>query len=118
MTKKSGLENAGPADIEELRKSVKVEKNDFENVKIFALYDKKGEKFDIPFFAHNELFAKRKFIMMAKEESILKEFLDDFELAKIGSFNIITGFIKEEYETILEGIQIRKESKNEISNEA
>ena len=118
MTEGTGLENAGPADIEELRKSVEIQKNEFEWVQIFALYDKKGKKYDIPFFAHNELFAKRKFMLMAKEEGILKEFINEFSLEKLGEFNIVNGHIIVMTETILEGNQIKKENNNEISNEA
>ena len=112
-------EKMNPLVMEKIKEPGQARKNEFEYVKIFGLFDKKGKKFDIPFFAHNELFAKRKFIMMAKEESILKEFLHDFELAKIGEFNIVTGIITADYEIILEGNQIRKENyKDEISNEA
>jgi len=120
MPKKTGMETATGATIDELRKSVKITKeNEFEWVDIFAIYDKKGKKFDIPFFAHNALFAKRKFMLMADEQGILQKFLEDFELVQIGQFNIINGHIQALTEVIIEGKNIRKELQNyEISNEA
>lgn len=105
--------------VEELRDSVNVKKQDFTKVEIFAIYDLKGEKYDVPFFAHSELFAKRRFILMLDEKGILQKFLDEFQLIKIGIFNILTGGIEEDMKIVLEGKQIRKEIKeNEISYEA
>lgn len=93
--------------------------NDFTTLEIYSIYDLKGEKYDVPFFAHSELFAKRRFLMMLKEEGILSEFINDFNLVKIGKFNIIDGTLEEKQKIVLEGKQIRKEKeKNEISDEA
>lgn len=93
----------------------------FTIIHMYAIYDRKGEKYDIPFFAHSDLFAKRKFTMMVQEKgTILQQFKNDFDLVGLGSVNIVTGEVKELKKTVIEGTQIKREEKeeNEISNEA
>ena len=76
---------------------------------IYAINDKKGEKYDIPFFAHSDLFAKRRFMMMANEPgTILHQFLKDFDLHKLGNFDVVTGNIKPQNKVVVEGLQIKK----------
>jgi len=83
--------------------------HDFNHIGIYSIWDKKGKKFDVPFFAANQLFARRRFLMMAKEESILKEFINDFDLCYIGKFNLINGHLEKSFEKLIEGKQIKKE---------
>jgi len=71
---------------------------------IYAIYDKKGESFDTPFFARNTLFAKRRYMLMAEENnSPLRMWPHDFELYKIARFNIKTSVVIEDNELVLEG---------------
>lgn len=83
-----------------------------EKISVYAIYDKKANRYDTPFFAFNDLFAKRRFHMMATnntENNVLKEFLKDFDLCQVGTFDVLTGEINPQQVTILEGIQIQKE---------
>lgn len=81
-----------------------------QEINIYAIYDKKGGQYDQPFFAYNDLFAKRKFIMLSQDKNIaLGNFTKDFELKNLGSFNVLTGDIKPLNQLILEGNQIQKE---------
>ena len=80
-------------------------------LEIYAIYDKKSEKFDTPFFAHSDVFAKRRYILMTEEDrSPLAMWPEDFALFKVGRFNIDSATVIEEHENILEGAAaIRKE---------
>lgn len=85
----------------------KGQENRFEQVGLYSVHDLKGKKYDVPFFAHDDLFAKRKFTLIIKEENtIVNEFKNDFNLVRLGSFNIVTGKLYENLEIILEGKQI------------
>lgn len=64
------------------------------NLRSYAVYDKKAIMYDVPFFAKSDLFAKRKFIMDVQQRqrsSMLSSFKDDFELHFVGEFNPDTG---------------------------
>lgn len=75
---------------------------------IYAIYDKKGERYDIPFFMSNDLFAKRRFIMMKDDkESPLSKWPEDFDLMFIALFNILSS------EIISEGVEILIQGKKE-----
>lgn len=111
----SDLDKATPMDIEKIKKSMRVD-SEFELVQIYAIYDIKGEKYDVPFFAHSDLFAQRRFTLMSKEEgTILNEYLKDFNLVSLGNFNLITGEVFVKNEIILEGKQIIKTKKQEVT---
>ena len=74
---------------------------------IYSIYDIKGERFDTPFFAHSDLFAKRRYLLMMEEErSPLAMWQGDFELHLIGRYNVRTNVLIEEKELILEGASI------------
>ena len=80
-------------------------------LRIYAIYDKKGERFDTPYFAHSRLFAKRRYLLMMEEDrSPLSMWPGDFELHMIGRYNVRTNTLIEEKELVLEGnsIEIRK----------
>lgn len=78
-----------------------------ETISIYGIYDLKGQRYDTPFFAYNDLFAKRRFIMLAeKEGSVMYRFNRDFELHNLGTFNVTTGEIVPEKNTVIQGSQI------------
>ena len=48
---------------------------------LYAVRDSKTGRYDIPFAAHNDLFAKRKFTMdITHEGTMIHDFAEDFEL--------------------------------------
>lgn len=74
---------------------------------IYSIYDKKGERFDTPFFAHSNLFAKRRYLLMMEEDrSPLAMWPGDFELHLVGRYNVRTNVLIEEKEVILEGAAV------------
>lgn len=73
---------------------------------IYAIHDKKSQKYDTPYFAISDLFAKRRFlIMMDEEKSPLNKWNEDFELHKLGEVNMDDGTVIHEPgpKIILEG---------------
>lgn len=83
-----------------------------DEINIYTVKDVKGGLFDTPFFAATDLMAKRKFMLLAKQdETILSNFVDDFELHKIATFNYVTGECFGMLELVMEGKQIAKEEK-------
>lgn len=82
---------------------------------VYAIYDTKSEKYDTPFFAVSDLFAKRRYMIMAEEEkSPLRIWAKDFELHKLGNSNMDSGDLVTGKKIILEGKSIVKgEMKNE-----
>lgn len=78
-----------------------------EILQIYTFRDKKSGRSDVPFFSHDEVFAKRKFIMACQDKStMLGQFKDDFCLDLVGEFNVIESTITEMKETVLSGDQI------------
>lgn len=73
---------------------------------VYAIYDKKGERYDTPFFAISDLFAKRRFYLMADEKGPLQMWPDDFRLEKVGTFNIIDGELVNRNGLVLEGLTV------------
>lgn len=70
---------------------------------IYSIYDKKGERFDTPFFAHSDLFAKRRLLLLMEEErSPLRMWPNDFELHSVGRYNVLTNTLIEEKRLLLE----------------
>jgi hypothetical protein len=79
-------------------------------INVYAVRDLKGNVYDIPFFAHNDLFAARRFTIDCRGErsrdSIIGTFKEDFELQLIGEFNTNDGTFKEFNKSILKGADI------------
>ncbi len=96
---KDDLPKGAAATIEELREALKVQRQ--EELQIFAIWDKKSEKYDTPFFAYNDIFAKRRFLIMQSEKkSPLAMWPEDFELHRIGNFNITDAGLKNDNEVL------------------
>ncbi len=85
----------------------------------YSFYDKEAKVYDIPFYAKSDLFAKRHFLIRLEEKpSMLRTFLDQFELHRIGNFSRETGIFTSEQETVLRGNQIAEEYYKEDQNNA
>lgn len=76
---------------------------------LYAVYDKKGEAYDVPFFARSDLLAKRRFIVDVRNpQSLLSQFRDDFVLVRIGIWHQDTGVIDAFCETLVEGKEVQE----------
>ncbi len=81
-----------------------------EEINLYAIYDRKGDRYDTPFFTSTDLFAQRIFhLRMMEEKSFLKMWPEDFILFQIGHFNVITGTFTQAKKIIVEGQQIQKQ---------
>lgn len=90
-------------------------KNDPNIVGVFAFYDIKAKLYDLPFYAQSELFAVRRYKILAKDSgTMLCEFMEDYDLYQVATYNKEFGTFEFQKRLILRG----KEFKNEISNEA
>lgn len=88
-----------------------------EIIRLYSIWDKEASRFDTPFFAISDLFAKRKFMMFLEERnSIFSRFKNSFELHCIGSFSTLNGEFECIKKIIIKGNQIG--GNDEISNEA
>lgn len=78
-----------------------------EELGIFAIFDKKSERYDTPFFAVSDIFAERRFNLMINEQgSFMNMYKDEFVLEKVGEFHIISGIVESVNKVIIEGKQI------------
>mgnify|MGYP000319884520 CR=1 FL=1 len=86
-----------------------------QEIKIYSIWDKKAKKYETPFFAFDDVFAGRRFIMLQDETdnpSMLTKFSGEFELHRLGVFNVLTGeFVIEEPEKIMDGKNKEEEKK-------
>lgn len=82
-------------------------------IAMYTIYDKKGKRYDTPFFAFSDVHAKRQFIMMVEGTGMIAQFKDDFELYKLLYFDIPLGDIELlRKELIMTGTEyIKKEDK-------
>jgi hypothetical protein len=78
-----------------------------DKIYFYSIYDHKTSNYDTPWCMMNDMHAKRKFtVMILNEKSILTHFKNDFELRRVGSFNVVTGKLESEIVTIADGKQI------------
>lgn len=82
-----------------------------EKLLIYAIFDKKSERFDTPFFTVSEVFGKRRFLLMLDEEGALKKWPEDFNLQQLGTVNIITGNVESKQKLIMEAKSVVKQKK-------
>lgn len=79
---------------------------------MYAVRDLKSNLYDVPFFAHNDLFATRRFIIDCRGErakdSIIGTFKEDFELNLIGEFDTESGEVKYFKKHLLRGSEVDK----------
>lgn len=70
--------------------------------KLYAIFDKKADEFDIVWEAKNAAVAMRGFMKMVKDEqNPMNKNPDDYELVQLGEFNKKTGIITSEVTIIL-----------------
>lgn len=84
-------------------------------IQMYSVFDKKSDRWDTPFFAFDNLAAKRHFIMMIRKEgSMINNFPTDFDLYHIGSFNVETAemLIDLKYTILLSGNEVVNNEKN------
>ena len=80
-----------------------------DKITLYAVHDVKSEHYDIPFFASNDINAKRRYLMLAEDnESMIGTFKDDFELCKLGDFEVETGKLIPDLQVVMTGKQIGK----------
>lgn len=92
-----------------------------ETIKLYGIWDRKGERYDTPVFMLSDVFAKRWFYKLVVDGiGHLENFKDDFELHYLADFNVLTGKVGVTKARIVStGIQIGKElEKNEKRNAA
>lgn len=76
-------------------------------IQIYAYYDREAEMYDIPFHSFGDLNSIRKFKIDAeKKGSIIEKFTKEFDLYKLGSFDMHLGKIKLKTELVIEGRKI------------
>ena len=81
-------------------------------INCYAMYDRKGERYDTPFYCRDDLSAKRHFIMVQRNpETLPYQFPDDFDLYRIGGFDYVSGISIEGLTLIMEGKQVAKEER-------
>lgn len=88
---------------------------------MYVVHDEEGALYDVPFFARDDTFAKRKFYMdlTTLDRSMMTEFKDSMKLYKLGEYDQRTGKIVAEFSLLMDGKNIvRKERDNEVSNGA
>lgn len=80
-------------------------------INCYSFYDVKNEMYDTPFFANNDLFAKRHYYLVsAKIGSMMNTFCEDFKLVRIGKFIPKEGKLIETPATeIMNGKHLRKQ---------
>lgn len=64
-------------------------------VNMYSVFDRKGNLFNQPFFAVNDVMAARTLYMREKvDKGQLSEFPEDFLLVRVGAFDHITGDVE------------------------
>lgn len=83
----------------------------------YSIYDKKSKKFDVPFFANSDVFARRHFIMISeKKGTMLNRFVEDYDLYKIGSFCLDDGKILDiENYQVMQGNKLAQEMMKDLN---
>lgn len=85
---------------------------------MYSFWDKEAEVYDVPFFAKGDLYAKRHFFMrIEQKDSMLTQFIDQFELHRLLEFDQETGEKVDQNVCVLRGNQIAKEKKDAVSDE-
>lgn len=78
-----------------------------EELGIYAIFDKKSERYDTPFFAVSDIFAERRFNLMINDQgTFINLYKDEFVLERVGTFNVISGSVEDMDKVIIEGKQI------------
>ena len=86
--------------------------NNSNTVGMYAFFDTKGNRYDTPFFCQNDLFASRHYKMVSeKEGTMMHTFKNEFNLERLGWFDLQTGGFEDDVETIIFGQALKDEEK-------
>lgn len=81
-------------------------------IKLYAVRDLKSKMYDIPFFAHSDLFAERRFRIDVtgerSKDSMIGTFPEDFELHALGEFETTSGKFETKIKTLVKGSEVKK----------
>lgn len=84
-----------------------MEKQQNREIGIYAYYDREAKAYDIPFHSMSDLNAIRKFKIDAdKDGSIINRFTTEFDLYKLGTFDMHKGKTTLKNELIIEGSKV------------
>jgi hypothetical protein len=90
-----------------------MEKQQNREISIYTYLDREAHAYDIPFHTFSDLNAVRKFKIDAdKEGSIINKFTQEFDLYKLGTFDMHTGKHTIKMELLLEGTKINSLKEN------
>ena len=86
------------------------EYQDAVEVRVYAIFDNKINKFQKPFFVEYDVQAERMFIKLLRDEgTIMHEFPEDFDLYFVGRFHLDSGgFTQGGQEKLVQGKNIIK----------
>jgi len=86
-------------------------------VKIYSYYDTDGKHYDIPFFAKNDLHAKRRMYGQIKNDSLsqLALFTEKFDLYMIGSYECEGATFSNDNEIVITGKDMKVQMDSERS---
>ena len=71
---------------------------------VYAFYDKKTKQFDTPVFCRSDMFAGRHYQMVVEREGTIPcKFKKDFDMYKLGTFDLFTGKFSAEIQIIITG---------------
>lgn len=85
-----------------------MEKQANREVGIYTYYDREAKAYDIPFHTFSDLNAVRKFKIDAENKgSVVSEFTAEFDLYKLGSFDMHTGEHTIKHELLIEGNKLQ-----------
>ena len=72
-------------------------------VGMYTFYDRKAKRYQTPFFAISDLFAKRHYSQLRETEGLIKSFPKDFDLIRIGYFNNEFAYLDPYDQTLING---------------
>ena len=77
--------------------------DDMNEIGVYAIYDHRQQTYDTPFFASNEIMARRRFSIMIEEneKGPLQLWPTDFELIQLGFVNMKIGNITQEHGPVM-----------------
>lgn len=93
-------------------RTVKEYENSVNHLGMYAFYDKKQARYDVPVFCHDDLFAQRYHHMQTNSDdprSILTTFKTDFDFCRIGFLDLQHGELIPFYECLIFGNSLAKQ---------
>lgn len=80
------------------------------NLPMYCIHDTETGVYDTPFFALDDIHAKRHFIMVGKKEGMVATFTEKFQLLRLAEFEKMTGsmIVKEvASRVIMDGVTLK-----------